>query len=115
MQNCSLFTYSERAWQQCALFQNASSALLQRTGYQGSFSSTGQSSLRVYDTWAFHSSITDLATNQTGTSCSSGRQHAEAKPLQDSRCNTIAYDWIVCTSRGPNQTTQDQSGLEYEI
>ena len=64
--NCSLYTYSERAWQQCALFQNSSSSLLKRTGYQGTFSSIGQACFRVYDTWAFHSSITDLATNQTG-------------------------------------------------
>ena len=69
MQNCSLYMNSERAWQQCALFQNSSAALLKRTGYQGNFSSTGQSCFRVYDTWAFHSSITDLVTNETGTPC----------------------------------------------
>ena len=98
MQDCTLYTYSERAWQQCALFQNASAALLARTGYQGSFSSTGRASLRVYDTWAFHSSITDLATNQTGTSCSTRSPNAEAKLLQGSHRNTRVRDWVVCTS-----------------
>lgn len=97
MQNCTLYSYSEKAWQQCALFQNASAALLQRTGYQGSFSSTGRASLRVYDTWAFHSSITDLATNQTGASSSYGSPDAEAVLLQGSRRITSVCDQVICT------------------
>ena len=97
MQDCTLCSYSERAWQQCALFQNASAALLQRTGYQGSFSSTGQACLRVYDTWAFHSSITDLATNQTGTSCSPGRRPCWYEVGVDA-ADPFERDWVVCPS-----------------
>ena len=64
--NCTLYMYSDRTWQQCALFQNATSSFLGRTGYLGSYSSVGQTRMRVIDQWVYESNITDLATNQTG-------------------------------------------------
>ena len=64
--NCTLYTYSDSTWQQCMLFQNATSSFLERSGYLGSYSSVGQTRMRVTDQWVYESNITDLATNQTG-------------------------------------------------
>ena len=115
MQNCTLYTYSERAWQQCALFQNASAALLQRTGYQGNFSSIGQSCLRVYNTWALHSSITDLATNQTGASCSPGKQNAEVTLLQGSGATPLCLTEVCACLEVPASAIWRQVGLKDDI
>ena len=69
-QNCTLYSYSERAWQQCALFQNFTASFLQRTAYGGQYSSTGQSQMYISDKWVFKDNVTDLATNGTGAQAS---------------------------------------------
>lgn len=67
VQNSTLYTYSQRAWQQCALFQKSAASFLERSGYTGNYSSSGQTELYINDRWTFRSYITDLTTNQTGT------------------------------------------------
>ena len=65
-QNCTLYTYSEKALQQCMLFQNYTASYLQRTAYGGQYSSIGHSQVYVLDKWAFKDNVTDLASKRTG-------------------------------------------------
>ena len=65
-QNCTIYAYSEKVWQQCALLQNYTDPFIRQTGYKGRYTNIGQTQNRIIDNWRFQSNITDLATNCTG-------------------------------------------------
>lgn len=119
-QNCTLYSYSERAWQQCALFRNYTASFLQRTAYSGRYSSNGQSQIYIGDKWVFKDDVTDLVTNRTGVQVLHRRPLPAAVPMshaprvcRSSACihdrsssETYEHRWQRCTDLHSQQVVE---------